>query len=100
MSDRLPGTAPPQNATSTAHCPAAAAILARSASTVVVTGEEFSGMSQIVVTPPASAARVADANPSHSVRPGSLTCTCESTTPGSSGRFPRSTAAVASSRRS
>ena len=39
-------------------------------------------MSQIVVTPPASAARVAVANPSHSVRPGSLTCTCESTSSG------------------
>ena len=97
---RFPGTAPPQNATSTAHCPAAAATLARSASTVVVTGEEFSGMSQIVVTPPARAARVAVANPSHSVRPGSLTCTCESTSPGSSGRSPRSTVRSASRCRS
>ena len=41
-------------------------------------------MSTIVVTPPAAAARVADANPSHSVRPGSLTCTWVSTSPGSS----------------
>ena len=92
----FPGTAPPQNATSTAHCPAAAVTLARSASTVVVTGSEFSGMSQIVVIPPARAARVADANPSHSVRPGSSTCTCESTRPGSSGRSPRSTVRSAS----
>jgi len=44
----------------------------------------------------ASAARVADANPSHSVRPGSFTCTCESTRPGSSGRSPRSTVRSAS----
>ena len=37
-SGTFPGTAPPQKATSTAHCPAAAATFARSASTVVVTG--------------------------------------------------------------
>ena len=41
-------------------------------------------MSTIVVTPPATAARVAVAKPSHSVRPGSLTCTWLSTRPGSS----------------
>ena len=41
-------------------------------------------MSTIVVTPPAAAARVAVAKPSHSVRPGSLTCTWLSTSPGSS----------------
>ena len=41
-------------------------------------------MSTIVVTPPATAARVAEAKPSHSVRPGSLTCTWLSTRPGSS----------------
>ncbi len=45
----------------------------------------------IVVTPPAAAARVAVAKPSHSVRPGSLTCTWVSTRPGSSARSPRST---------
>ncbi len=39
-------------------------------------------MSTIVVTPPAAAARVALAKPSHSVRPGSLTCTWVSTRPG------------------
>ena len=44
----------------------------------------LSGMSTTVVTPPAAAARVADAKPSHSVRPGSLTCTWVSTRPGSS----------------
>ena len=37
-----------------------------------------------MVTPPAAAARVAVAKPSHSVRPGSLTCTWVSTSPGSS----------------
>ena len=45
-------------------------------------GMEFNGMSMIVVTPPAAAALVADAKPSHSVRPGSLTCTWVSTSPG------------------
>ena len=44
----------------------------------------LSGMSTIVVTPPAAAARVALAKPSHSVRPGSLTWTWVSTRPGSS----------------
>jgi hypothetical protein len=43
----------------------------------------FSGMSTIVVTPPAAAAAVAVANPSQPVRPGSLTCTWLSTSPGS-----------------
>ena len=51
---------------------------------VVVGGMQLSGMSTIVVTPPAAAARVAVAKPSHSVRPGSLTCTWVSTRPGSS----------------
>ena len=84
----LPGTAPPQNATSTASWPAAAACLARSAGTVTVGGMLFSGMSTIVVTPPAAAAAVAVANPSHSVRPGSFTCTWLSTSPGSSTSSP------------
>ena len=53
------------------------------ASRSVVAGRQFSGMSMIVVTPPAAAARVAEAKPSHSVRPGSFTCTCVSTRPGS-----------------
>ena len=47
-------------------------------------------MSTIVVTPPAAAACVAVSNPSHSVRPGSFTCTCESTTPGMSVSSPKS----------
>ncbi len=85
---RLPGTAPPQNATSVASWPAAAACLARSAGTVTVGGMLFSGISTIVVTPPAAAAAVAVAKPSHSVRPGSFTCTWLSTSPGSSTSSP------------
>ena len=81
---RLAGTAPPQKATSTAHCPAAAARFTASDAGSSVGGRLLSGMSTIVVTPPAAAARVAVANPSHSVRPGSLTCTWVSTSPGSS----------------
>ncbi len=79
----LAGTAPPQKPTSTAHWPAAACRFASSAAKSVVGGIEFSGMSMIVVTPPAAAALVAVAKPSQSVRPGSLTCTWVSTRPGS-----------------
>ena len=50
----------------------------------MVGGIEFSGMSMIVVIPPAAAAAVAVAKPSQSVRPGSLTWTWVSTRPGSS----------------
>ena len=52
--------------------------------TVVVAGMLLSGMSITVVTPPAAAERVPVSKPSHSVRPGSLMCTCVSTRPGSS----------------
>ena len=45
-------------------------------------------MSTIVVTPPAIAARVAEAKPSQWVRPGSLTCTWLSTSPGSPAWLP------------
>ena len=83
-SARLPGTAPPQKPTSTRTWPSATARFSSSAATVVVGGTQLSGMSTIVVTPPAAAARVAVAKPSHSVRPGSLTCTWVSTSPGSS----------------
>ena len=62
----------------------AALRLTSSAATSTVGGMLLSGMSTSVVTPPAAAARVALAKPSHSVRPGSLTCTWESTRPGSS----------------
>ena len=79
----LPGTAPPQNATSTASWPSAARRFVSSAATLTVAGMLFSGMSTIVVTPPAAAAAVAVANPSQPVRPGSLTCTWLSTRPGS-----------------
>ncbi len=83
-SSRLPGTAPPQKPTSTASWPAGGRAAWRAGPRrVVVGGTELSGMSTSVVTPPSAAARVAVANPSHSVRPGSLTCTWVSTTPGS-----------------
>src|SRR5215475_6752332 len=82
-SPRLPGTAPPQKPTST-QPPRAVGRLRRSALAVVVGGRQLSGMSTSVVTPPSAEARVALAKPSHSVRPGSLTWTWVSTTPGSS----------------
>src|SRR5256884_899367 len=53
-------------------------------------------MSTMVVTPPAAAARVAVSKPSHSVRPGSFTCTWVSTTPGSSAASPTSSCRAAS----
>ena len=80
----MPGTAPPQKPTSTQTRSRATARFSSSAATVVVAGMLLSGMSTMVVTPPAAAARVAVSNPSHSVRPGSLTCTWVSTSPGSS----------------
>ena len=55
----LPGTTPPQKATSTKHCPRAASSFVLNPSSVVVGGMLLSGMSTIVVTPPAAAARVA-----------------------------------------
>ncbi len=58
---------------------------------MVVGGMLLSGMSTSVVTPPAAAARVAVAKPSHSVRPGSLMWTCESTMPGEMMASPAST---------
>ena len=58
--------------------------LTSSAAASMVGGMLLSGMSTRVVMPPAAAARVAVAKPSHSVRPGSLTCTWVSTRPGSS----------------
>lgn len=83
-SPRFPGTAPPQNPTSTNAWCSATLRFTSSAATSTVGGIELSGMSTIVVTPPAAAARVAEAKPSHSVRPGSLTWTWVSTRPGSS----------------
>ena len=97
----LPGTAPPQNPTSTHVWPSAVLRLTSRAATSTVGGMLLSGMSTIVVTPPAAAALVADSKPSHSVRPGSLTCTWESTIPGSStSSEPSSTTAAARSPRS
>lgn len=78
----FPGTMPAQAATSTAAAPRQAARLALRLATLVVTGSLFSGMSSSVVMPPAAAARVAEATPSQSSRPGVLMCTCTSTRPG------------------
>lgn len=86
----LSGTTPPVNATSTKSCPSIAAAFASNAARVVVGGDALRGMSTMVVTPPAAAARVAVANPSQSARPGSLTWTCVSTSPGRSTRSPAS----------
>ncbi len=83
-SPTLPGIAPPQKPTSTKQLSCAALRFTSSAATSTVGGRLFSGMSMMVVTPPAAAALVALAKPSHSVRPGSLTCTWVSTRPGSS----------------
>ena len=68
---------------------AAAAIFSAYPATVVVAGMLLSGISISVVTPPAAAACVAVQNPSHSVRPGSLMCTCVSTRPGRIAEFAR-----------
>jgi hypothetical protein len=96
----LPGTAPPQKPTSTQQRPSAAFRFTSSAGTSTVGGMLFSGMSRMVVTPPAAAARVALSKPSHSVRPGSLTCTCVSTRPGSSTSSSASSTTCAPSSRS
>ena len=90
--------APPQKPTSTNTRPRAESCLIRSASTSHVGGMLFSGMSSNVVTPPAAAARVAASKPSHSVRPGSLTCTCVSTRPGRSTSSSASTTTLAADR--
>ncbi|CAM5669770.1 hypothetical protein STENM223S_03653 [Streptomyces tendae] len=96
----LSGRAPPQKPTSMCALSAATSRLVRRLSTVVVGGMELSGMSTRVVMPPAAAARVAVQKPSHSVRPGSFTCTWVSTRPGrttwsptSSSRAPAGTGA-------
>ena len=61
---------------------------------VVVAGMLLSGMSTSDVTPPAAAARVACSNPSQSARPGSLMCTCVSTSPGNTTSSPASKAGM------
>ena len=97
---RLAGTAPPQKPTSTWHWPAAARRLAVSAAVLTVTGRLSSGMSPSVVMPPAAAALVAEAKPSHPVFPGSQTCTWVSTRPGSSTTSSSSVTVVVPSGRS
>jgi hypothetical protein len=89
-SSEFPGTTPPQNPASTQSFPAAAASFSRNAAAEVVAGMLFRGISINVVTPPAAAARVAVENPSQSARPGSLICTCVSTTPGITTKSPAS----------
>jgi hypothetical protein len=70
----LAGTSPAHRPTSTNVLlgAAAARCLARTWAGVVVQGAELSGMSTTAVTPPAAAARVALAIPSHASRPGSF----------------------------
>src|SRR6516165_442525 len=80
---RLLGMTPPQKPTSTWHCPSAALRLMASALAVTVVGTLSSGMATKVVTPPAAAALVAVAKPSHPVLPGSHACTWGSIRPGS-----------------
>lgn len=55
----LPGTTPPHSPTSTKPRPCSASALVNSAATLVVAGMLLSGMSMMVVQPPAAAARVA-----------------------------------------
>jgi hypothetical protein len=69
---------------------AAASRLSSRAATLVVSGRQLRGMSMTVVKPPAAAARVAVAKPSHSVRPGSLMWVWTSMRPGRRARLPRS----------
>ena len=57
--------------------------LRSNSSTFTVHGVELSGMSKNSVPPPAASAPLPVAAPSHSVRPGSLKCTCTSMRPGS-----------------
>ena len=70
--------------------PEAAEAFSERAATETVGGTLFSGMSKIVVTPPAAAARVALSKPSQPVRPGSLTWTWVSTSPGITTKSPKS----------
>ena len=69
---RLPGTRPPQRQKSTRATPRAAATLRSNEAPSIVGGEAFRGMSKKQVPPPAAKAAVPVANPSQSVRPGSL----------------------------
>ena len=88
---------PPHSAKSTIDSRSPAARFASNAAPSTTGGREFSGMSMTVVTPPAAAARLPWYQPSQSVRPGSLKCTCASTTPGnaSSPRASISASAIA-----
>ena len=73
---------PPQIAKSVTELRVALACFSSNASTSIVGGEAFSGISKNNVPPPAANAREPVSKPSQSLRPGSLKCTWESITPG------------------
>ena len=72
ISFSLPGITPPQKPQFVCNLFFATANFSSKAFTVVVTGEEFNGISTNIVIPPDSAALVAVSNPSQSVLPGSF----------------------------
>ena len=93
-----PGTSPPQSAKSTFADARAAASLRSKAAPSTVGGWALSGMSMQAVAPPAASAAVPVAQPSQSVRPGSLKCTWASIAPGSTCR-PRASSSSPAGRR-
>ena len=83
----LSGTAPPQNPTSTWHCPAAARSLASSAATLTVGGSLIDRHVHESRYPPGCGQRGSHSRtPPTPVLPGSQTWTCESTIPGRTTR--------------
>ena len=84
---KLPGTSPPQSAEIDERFLLRRGRFRSKLAPSIVGGWALSGMSKIVVVPPAAAAREPVANPSQSVRPGSLKWTCESITPGKIDSF-------------
>ena len=72
ISPRLPGTSPPHRAKSVMDAASRAARLRSNSRAFTVHGVEFSGISKNSVPPPAASARLPEAAPSHSARPGSL----------------------------
>ena len=84
-SSAFSGTSAPQKPTSACSLPRAATALRRRMAAVVVCGAECAGRSMTVVTPPAAAACVPLAKPSHERPVPSRTapmCAYASTTPG------------------
>ena len=76
----------PRGRSRRAPSPRAASSLRSNEAPSTVGGDAFSGMSKKHVPPPAAKAAVPVSKPSHSARPGSLKCTCGSTTPGKTWR--------------